>query len=69
MRSWLSRNRCATKDADNSGLAISAIRLATLLLRSRLKGVALPELPTFDGGGELVDIADREAFYQAMEGR
>jgi hypothetical protein len=24
-------------------------------------------LPTFHSGGELVDIADREALYQAME--
>jgi hypothetical protein len=71
MRSWLSRNRCATRDADNSGLVISTIWLVTLrlLLRSRPKRVALPELPTFHGGGELVDIADREALYQAMEGR
>jgi hypothetical protein len=29
----------------------------------------LPELPTFDSGGTYVDIADREALYQAMEGR
>lgn len=30
---------------------------------------ALPPLPTFDGGTSRVDIADREALYQAMEGR
>jgi len=29
----------------------------------------LPELPSFDSGGALVDLADREALYQAMEGR
>ena len=40
-----------------------------LLLRSRPKRGALPELPTFHGGAELVDIADRDALYQAMEGR
>lgn len=27
----------------------------------------LPPLPTFDLGGELVDIADRDALYRAME--
>ena len=27
----------------------------------------LPPLPTFDGGGYLVDIADRNALYDAME--
>jgi hypothetical protein len=30
---------------------------------------ALPELPRFDGGGARVDVADRDALYQAMEGR
>ena len=30
---------------------------------------ALPELPSFDSGGALVDLADREALYRAMEGR
>lgn len=29
----------------------------------------LPPLPTFDGGGTRVDIADRDALYSAMEGR
>jgi hypothetical protein len=29
----------------------------------------LPALPTFKSGGHLVDIADRDALYQAMEGR
>jgi hypothetical protein len=28
-----------------------------------------PALPRFDLGAPLVDIADREALYQAMEGR
>ncbi len=29
----------------------------------------LSPLPTFRSGGHLVDIADRDALYQAMEGR
>lgn len=29
----------------------------------------LPPLPTFESGGQLVDVADRDALYQAMEGR
>ena len=33
------------------------------------QGADLPPLPTFDGGGALVDIDDREALYRAMEGR
>jgi Arc/MetJ family transcription regulator len=40
-----------------------------LLLRSRPKRGALPELPTFQSGGELVDISDRDALYRAMEDR
>jgi hypothetical protein len=30
---------------------------------------SLPPLPTFDSGGYLVDIADRDALYDAMEER
>ncbi len=29
----------------------------------------LPPLPTLKSGGAFVDVADREALYQAMEGR
>jgi hypothetical protein len=29
----------------------------------------LKPLPTFDSGGALVDVADRAALYDAMEGR
>ena len=29
----------------------------------------LPELPSFDGGGTVVDVADRDALYHVMEGR
>ncbi len=39
-------------------------------LRSAFVPVAsLAPLPTFDSGGALVDPADREALYAAMEGR
>ncbi len=27
----------------------------------------LPPLPTFDGGGELVDVSDRNALYDAFD--
>ena len=40
-----------------------------LLLRSQRKRGIIPALPTFRSGGALVDIADRGALYQAMEGR
>jgi hypothetical protein len=41
----------------------------SLLLRSHCKRKKLVDLPTFHSGGTLVDIADRNALYQAMEGR
>ncbi|MDF0645509.1 MAG: ribbon-helix-helix protein, CopG family [Nitrospira sp.] len=40
-----------------------------LLLQSPKSRRALPPLPSFKSGGAMVDIADREALYQAMEGR
>lgn len=39
------------------------------LLRRRPERTALPPLPSFASGGALVDVADREALYGAMEGR
>jgi len=39
------------------------------LFRSQKKRQAIPPLPTYRSGGTLVDIADRDALYQAMEGR
>lgn len=41
--------------------------VAAELLRSRRKRGDLPALPSFHGGGALVDITDRDALYQAME--
>ena len=38
-------------------------------LDEEVKLSRLPPLPTVDTGGARVDIADREALYQAMEGR
>jgi hypothetical protein len=39
------------------------------LLQAKPGPSELPELPSFKSGGALVDIADREALYKAMEGR
>ena len=39
------------------------------LFRSQRKTADLPPLPVFHSGGALVDVADRDALYQAMEGR
>lgn len=49
-----------------SELVETALRL---LFRSEKKSRELPRLPTFHSGGATVDIADRNALYQAMEGR
>jgi len=40
-----------------------------LLLRAQRKRETIPTLPKFRSGGTLVDIADRDALYRAMEGR
>jgi hypothetical protein len=39
------------------------------LFRSQRKRQDVPPLPKFHSGGTLVDVADRDALYQAMEGR
>lgn len=49
-----------------SELVETALRL---LFQSQKKPQDLPPLPTFHSGGALVDIADRDALYHAMEGR
>ena len=38
-------------------------------LQAKPDPVQLQPLPSFESGGALVDIADREALYRAMEGR
>ncbi len=49
-----------------SELVETALRL---LLQSRPRDAELKPLPAFDSGGALIDVADREALYGAMEGR
>jgi hypothetical protein len=49
-----------------SDLVETALRL---LFRPRKEAHALRALPTFNSGGMLVDIANREALYEAMEDR
>jgi hypothetical protein len=60
------KQEAARQGRTMSELVETALRL---LLRAQRKRQTLPPLPTFDGGGELVDIADRDALYDAMEGR
>ena len=49
-----------------SELVESALRLQ---FRPKKAREMLRPLPSFRGGGCLVEIADRDALYQAMEGR
>jgi hypothetical protein len=39
------------------------------LFRAQRRPSNLAPLPAFHSGGAMVDIADRDALYQAMEGR
>jgi plasmid stability protein len=60
------KREAARQGRTMSELVETALRL---MFSSRRKQKALPALLTFDSGGELVDIADRGALYDAMEGR
>lgn len=59
------------REAARTGRTMSELVETALrnLLGRRDEREPLPPLPSFDGGGALVDIADREALYRAMEGR
>ena len=60
------KREAARQGRTMSDLVETALRLSFQSRRSREKP---PPLPTFKSGGALVDVADREALYQAMEGR
>jgi hypothetical protein len=60
------KQEAARQGRTMSELVETALRM---LLRSRRRRPALAPLPAFHGGGALVDVSDREALYQAMEGR
>jgi hypothetical protein len=58
------KREAARQGRTMSELVETALRL---MLRKRPKLERPPRLPTFDGGRELVDIADRDALYRVME--
>ena len=60
------KREAARQGRTMSELVETALRL---LLRSQRKREKIPALPTFRSGGTRVNIADRDALYQAMEGR
>jgi Arc/MetJ family transcription regulator len=59
------------REAARQGRTMSELVETALrgLLQSRKKHAELSALPTFNSGGAFIDVADREALYQAMEGR
>jgi hypothetical protein len=60
------RTEAARQNRTISELVEAALRL---LLDRRPKPEEVPPLPWFQSGGALVDVSDRDALYQAMEGR
>jgi hypothetical protein len=60
------KREAARQGRTMSELVETALRL---LFQARKPPSALPALPTMKSGGAFVDVADREALYQAMEGR
>ena len=60
------KREAARQGRTMSELVETALRL---LFHSQKKREDLPPLPTYHSGGALVDVADRDALYQAMEGR
>lgn len=59
------------EEAARTGRTMSELMETALrrLLDASREPVELSPLPSFDGGGALVDVSDRDALYQAMEGR
>jgi hypothetical protein len=62
----LLKQEAARRGCTMSELVESALRL---LLAARQAVHPIPPLPAFKSGGSLVEIAERDALYQAMEGR
>jgi len=62
----LLKQEAARRGCTMSELMESALRA---LLTAKEKSAPIPPLPSFKSGGAFVEIADRDALYQAMEGR
>ena len=58
------RQEAARRGCTMSELVESGLRL---VLQTKPPARPLPPLPSFAGGRELVDVADRDALYEAME--
>ncbi len=62
----LLKEEAARRRTTMSELLETALRL---FLQQKAAAAELPPLPSFKSGGALVDVADRNALYEAMEGR
>ena len=62
------KREAARQGRTMSELVETALRLLLASRRKRGRG-RIPALPKFRSGGALVDVADRDALYHAMEGR
>jgi hypothetical protein len=60
------KREAAKQGRTMSDLVETALRL---LFRTRKSTAELTSLPILSSGGAMVDVADREALYHAMEGR
>jgi hypothetical protein len=67
-RLWARLKQLASQEGKTmSELLDGAIRQ---LLRERSsRPTELPELPSFDGGGAAVDVANRDELYRLLDGR
>jgi hypothetical protein len=61
------KREAARQGKTMSQLVEAALRM--LFQQSRREPTELPALPSFSSGGALVNVANREALYEAMEGR
>ena len=59
------KQRAAREGRTMSELVETALR--ALLARQEKRAKELPPLPVWDGGGLLVDVADREALYELLD--
>ncbi len=60
------KQEAARQGRTMSQLVETALRM---FFRPQQQSRELPPLPTFSSGGTMIDVADRDALYQAMEGR
>lgn len=61
------RREAARRGTTMSELVEAALR--SFLAQSRRKPEDLEDLPSFDGGGALVDVSNRDLLYDHMERR